>query len=122
MKGRLYIAGPMTGRPDFNYPAFHEAAARLRAAGFEVENPAEDGLPVESPWYAHLRVAIIKLMGCEAVATLPGWRNSEGAQLEVHNAVHLGMSVRSVEGWLISKLPNPATPTVHTPIHTAPAA
>ena len=118
MNHRLYLAGPMTGLPDFNYPAFHEAAARLRAAGFEVVNPAEDGLPVEAPWTQHLKLAITKLMTCDAVAILPGWRNSAGAQLEVHNAVHLDMLVRSVEGWLISK----SAPTVHTPTHTAPAA
>ena len=35
---RIYIAGPMTGLPDFNYPAFNAAAARMRALGFEVEN------------------------------------------------------------------------------------
>ena len=37
---RLYVAGPMTGLPDHNYPAFAEAAARLRAVGYEVESPA----------------------------------------------------------------------------------
>lgn len=33
MKPRTYIAGPMSNCPDYNYPAFHAAAARLRAAG-----------------------------------------------------------------------------------------
>lgn len=39
---RLYLAGPMTGLPDFNYPAFHAAAAAWRAAGWTVANPAEN--------------------------------------------------------------------------------
>lgn len=38
---KLYIAGPMTGLPDLDFPAFHEAAAKLRAQGHEVINPAE---------------------------------------------------------------------------------
>ena len=37
----IYIAGPMTGRPDLNFPAFHAAATTLRDAGFDVVNPAE---------------------------------------------------------------------------------
>jgi hypothetical protein len=43
---RAYIAGPMTGLPEFNFPAFHAAAASLRARGFEVENPAQRPLPL----------------------------------------------------------------------------
>ena len=132
MNHRLYLAGPMTGLPDFNYPAFREAAARLRAAGFEVVNPAEDGLPVEAPWTQHLKLAITKLMTCDDVATLPGWRQSAGAQLETHNAVHLAMRVRSAEGWILHgpdrHLPGvldihtPTATPATTPIHTAPAA
>lgn len=37
----LYISGPITGMPDLNFPAFHAAAAALRAAGYTVTNPAE---------------------------------------------------------------------------------
>lgn len=39
---RIYIAGPMSGLPEFNYPAFNRAAAVLRAQGHHVENPAEN--------------------------------------------------------------------------------
>ena len=30
---KIYIAGPMTGRHEHNYPAFHAAAAKLRGDG-----------------------------------------------------------------------------------------
>ena len=38
---RLYIAGPMTGLPRFNYPAFHAAADVLRRMGHDAVSPAE---------------------------------------------------------------------------------
>lgn len=38
---RIYIAGPMTGFPDHNAPAFFEAKKRLREQGHFVINPIE---------------------------------------------------------------------------------
>lgn len=38
---RIYLAGPMRGYAEFNFPAFHAAAARLREQGHTVFNPAE---------------------------------------------------------------------------------
>ena len=38
---RIYIAGPMTGIPEHNYPAFHAAVAKLRAEGYAVTSPAD---------------------------------------------------------------------------------
>ena len=35
-KQRVYVAGPMTGLPDFNYPAFNAEAQRLRGLGYQV--------------------------------------------------------------------------------------
>ena len=42
---RIYIAGPMSGLPDLNSPAFNAMAERLRAHGHHVENPAENPPP-----------------------------------------------------------------------------
>ena len=38
---KIYIAGPMSGYEDLNYPAFAQTAAVLRNAGHEVVSPAE---------------------------------------------------------------------------------
>lgn len=102
---RIYIAGPMTGYPDWNFPTFRAAAAALRARGHEVISPAEldeaDSAPLGSlPWAEYLRRDIPHLISCEAIALLPGWENSRGARLEHHIATALGMSVHLVDDLL----------------------
>lgn len=97
---RLYVAGPMSGLPEYNYPAFKAAAAELRECGFEVICPAENGLPADAPWIDHMRVDIGHLLTCSAVAVLPGWENSRGARLEVHLARELGLTVQPVQAWV----------------------
>lgn len=91
---RIYVAGPMTGLPDFNYPAFHAAAARLRAEGHHVENPAENPAPACGTWLAYMRLALAQVATCDAVFMLPGWRESRGARIEHGLALDLGLEVR----------------------------
>lgn len=90
---RIYIAGPMTGLPDFNYPAFHAAAQRLRTLGFEVENPAENPEPKCGTWLGYMRMAIRQVALCDGVAMLPGWQQSRGARIERQLADSLGLRV-----------------------------
>lgn len=90
-RGKVYIAGPMTGRPDFNYPAFHAAAAALRATGWEVENPAEN--LGQASYGDYLRAGVRQLIDCTAIVMLPGWRESKGAQLEHSIALALGLQI-----------------------------
>lgn len=89
---RIYLSGPMTGLPNFNYPRFHLEAARLRALGYEVVNPAELSEPTD-PRAVCMRRDIQALMTCDAVAMLPGWTSSHGATLEHACAVQCGMKV-----------------------------
>lgn len=90
---RIYIAGPMSGLPEANYPAFNTAAHRLRALGFEVENPAENPEPKCGTWLGYMRMAIRQLVTCDGVALLPGWRGSRGARIERWLAGMLGLIV-----------------------------
>lgn len=87
----LYLAGPMSGLPDWNYPAFHKAAAELRAAGYEVINPAEVNPDTTQPWAACLRACLAEVVRCDVIAMLPGWEKSKGARLEHHVAIELGV-------------------------------
>lgn len=89
----IYISGPMSGLPDFNFPAFHQKALELRAHGFDVVNPAEFGEQVGMEWHEYLRKDIRALMACDAIWMLPGWSRSKGARLEHHIAVELGMDI-----------------------------
>ena len=98
---RLYLAGPMSGLPEYNHPAFHAAAAQLRAAGYTVISPTDNGLPLEAPWAEHMRRDVVLMMqNASAVATLPGHRYSRGAQIETTLAASLGMPVMPVGQWL----------------------
>lgn len=104
---RLYLAGPMSNLPSLNFPAFHTEAARLRALGYTVINPAEinggaDELiacstmapdELTAHWRKCMRKDITVLMTCDGIALLPGWERSKGACLEHHNAAALGMVV-----------------------------
>lgn len=90
---RVYIAGPMSSLPALNFPAFHAEAARLRALGYTVVNPAEINIDPAAGWLACMRADIKELVDCDAVATLPGWAKSKGASLEVGLAHGLGLQV-----------------------------
>ena len=96
--GRVYLAGPMTGYAEFNFPAFHAAAAALRADGVEVVNPAEHGIVDGAQWEDYLRADIAQIAACESIALLPGWSKSRGATLEVHIAQALSMPLRYLDG------------------------
>ncbi len=91
---RIYIAGPMTGHPDFNYATFRNAAARLREAGHDVVNPAElHGNDFDRPFDYYLRRDLAALLTCEAIALLPDWPASRGATLERRVALGLDMPI-----------------------------
>ena len=103
---RLYIAGPMTGLPDYNYPAFNQAAGKLRAHGYKVENPADN--TVESQDYTdYLRAGLTQLLHCDGVAVLEDWWLSGGARWEVQTAGILRLPIRPVAEWLTFPSPGP---------------
>lgn len=92
-KRRIFIAGPMSHYPEFNFPAFNEVADRCRALGWHVENPADNGVTEGYRWEDYLRDSLTQLVTCQYIYMLPGWQDSNGAQLELYVAKALGLTV-----------------------------
>lgn len=110
---KLYIAGPMTGRPNFNFPAFDCAVASLTYQGFECVSPADldeygtrklainspDGSPGsggsgDQTWGDFL-ARDVKVIAdvVDGVALMPEWETSKGARLEAFICRHVGKPV-----------------------------
>lgn len=95
---KVYIAGPMTGLPDSNYPAFHEKAEELREAGVEVYNPAENHEGrTDLPLREYFKADLPQICDSDALVVLPGWEGSPGVGVEVALALHLGMPILHAE-------------------------
>lgn len=117
---KIYLAGPMRGIPEFNFPAFHAAADKLRTEGHSVFSPAERDIErhggkdiskgnvagdekVASKEHGFsLRQALGDDLAwicaeAEAIALLPGWQNSKGAAAELATARALGLRVIELE-------------------------
>jgi Domain of unknown function (DUF4406) len=104
---RVYISGPVAGKPDRNREAFAAEAKRLRELGHQPVNPLDlsadhegrcigpdTGFPFDLHQYGcYLRADLLALLECDAIARLDGWARSKGAMTEVHVAQSLGMPV-----------------------------
>lgn len=97
---RAYIAGPMSGLPNANYPAFNAAAHQLRGRGWKVENPAENPEPECKSWLGYMRMSLVQISRVDAVVLLPGWEGSRGARIEWQIAEGLGLKVLPLEAAL----------------------
>ena len=99
----LYLAGPMRGIPESNYPAFRDAAAKLRAAGHTVFSPVDwdektHGAEGCNAATFNLNEALCAdltwiCLHADAVVVLPGWEKSSGANAEAMTAYALGKPV-----------------------------
>lgn len=112
---KVYLAGPMRGIPQFNFPAFKDATARLRADGYTVFSPAERDIeagfdPIDMDGNENLAehgFDLREALGADlawitehahTVAVLPGWENSKGVAAEVATARALGLRVMRYTG------------------------
>ena len=117
---KVYVAGPMRGYPEFNFPAFNVATVKLQAAGHTVFNPAArdammhgedfsksnpdgDIEQAEKDFGFSLREAMAADLAwiCEhadAIFLLKGWEKSAGAKCERALALTLGINVWYAKG------------------------
>lgn len=77
---KIYIAGPMSGLPDFNRASFNHAHVFLGAKGHVVLNPAllPDGLTQAE----YMDICLSMLRCADAIYMLEGWEHSAGARAE----------------------------------------
>jgi len=86
----IYISGPMTGYPNFNREAFVKAEMNLIGKGKEIVSPSlteqdDEGMPwkpLRGKWEYYFKIALIKMLHCNAIVMLDGWRYSLGARIE----------------------------------------
>lgn len=103
MSKKVYLAGPMSGLPDYNFPAFFAAEAQLKEQGHTVFNPAQNDLDTwgdmetikaKANYRDCLKMDLNWILDhAEALALLPGWENSKGALAETALAQALGLEV-----------------------------
>lgn len=106
-----YLAGPMSGYPDFNFPAFESAQSALAECGVSVESPhtldgQESGLTGDALWKSMMRSALEMLLKCDGIILLKGWTDSRGALVEYNIAAALKMPVYFIDGKYVVAMHN----------------
>lgn len=90
---RIYIAGKITGlNHDATYIKFDQAETKMKAMGFEVVNPMNI-VPAGTDWKLAMKLCLRSLVTCDAIFLLDDWKDSEGANLELHIARKLGLKI-----------------------------
>lgn len=109
---RVYIAGPIAGKPDGNRAAFRQAAKRIARRHWQPVNPLEvephphEGQPCPERGYApgehdsghtssccFMRADMTVMLTCDAIYLLEGWEHSRGARDEFVAACAAGLDV-----------------------------
>ncbi len=87
----VYVAGPMSGLPHYNFPEFNKTTDSLRMMGYEVFNPAEHEMPtykenleIDLSWICRFATHMYMLKG---------WEHSPGARAEHAVATALKLEI-----------------------------
>ena len=94
-----YLAGPMRGYPDFNYPAFNQVTATLKDMGYRVFNPADPRnhpptFTTSTPAREFMSIDLAFICDmADLVIMMPGWETSLGACAEHATARACGLPI-----------------------------
>lgn len=93
MNKRIYIAGPMTGLPNYNFDIFNATEESLRKLypDAAIINPARQfNGNQDLPREAYIAGAVDMVKVCDTIYFLPGWWCSDGAIMEMVVGYNLG--------------------------------
>lgn len=117
---KLYLSGPMSGHPRFNFDLFDDVQMDLETWGHEIVSPAEHDrevlwtrrncYPEDIPGFAEGDVALFSqrsgfsyeeaiswdlavITTCQGIVMLPGWETSTGAGHELYVAKACGLDI-----------------------------
>ncbi len=103
---RLYIIGPVTGKPGNNLDAFRAAQKAMEALGHVADIP-HSYVEVTEGWPQAMRRSVNRMTASDGdaplydgVVCLPGWRRSRGAMLEYEVARACGIPAKDLEDCL----------------------
>lgn len=94
METKIYIAGKITGDPDYK-AKFEAAAEAYKKKGYTVLCPSWMPAGMQPADYMHICFAMIDT--ADVVAFLPGYETCPGAQLELQYCLYIDKSVRLPE-------------------------
>ena len=93
----IYLSGPMTGLPDYNYPLFHDVTAQLRDKGHKVYSPAEyphdgplEAFPIRQAFAAYSAFICLE---ADTIVLLPRWEKSLGVSAELALAKNCDLDI-----------------------------
>ena len=90
----IYLAGRMTGVPDYNYSEFISTAEMLRAiTGAHVVHTANAPRRDTLEHRHYMEWARVWLNLCDAVAVLPDWEESAGTRQEIEMATAMKLPI-----------------------------
>ena len=110
---RVFISGPISGKPNLNRDAFDHEERLLREAGYTTFSPfsiAQPSLEQQEEWHGEwqfyggihpeerlwqycMRICVGQIPLCDSMRMLPDWQNSEGAKWEHRIAKMLGLEI-----------------------------
>lgn len=87
----IYLAGKMSGLPDYGRAQFKKAEEALSSMGNIVLNPA--CLPIGLKEHSYMPIGLAMLNEADAIFLIKGWEKSKGAKLEKKFAEYQGKAI-----------------------------